>query len=68
MYTHLFSFRFFSHIDYHRILGSVLCALQQVPGGQSFHIPQCADASPKALIHSTPPTSLHLSPVVTTVF
>ena len=30
-YTHPFSFRFFSHIDYHRIQGRVLCALQQVP-------------------------------------
>ena len=41
------SLRFFPHIDYHRTLGRVLCAVQQVPNGQSFHIPQCAYANPK---------------------
>ena len=41
---------FFSHIDYHRILGRVPCAIQQVPVGQSFHIPQCAYANPKPLV------------------
>ena len=30
MYTHPFSFRFFSHIDYHKIFGKVLCGIQQV--------------------------------------
>ena len=29
MYTHPFSFRLFSHMYYHRILGWVLCAVQQ---------------------------------------
>ena len=45
MYVH---FRF---SYYHRILGKVLCAMQQVPVGQSFHIPQCAYANPKAPFH-----------------
>ena len=36
--THLFFFRFFSHLDHHRILGRVPCST--VPFGQSFHIPQ----------------------------
>ena len=36
VYTHPFSLRFFSHIDYHGILGRALCA---VPIGQSFYIP-----------------------------
>ena len=35
MYTHSFSFRFFSHI-FHRMLGRVLCVIQQVLIGQSF--------------------------------
>ena len=34
VYTHPFSFRCFSHIGYYRILGRVLCAMQQVPIGQ----------------------------------
>ena len=38
MYTHPFFFRFFSHIDYHRIMGGVPYAVQQVPVSQSFHI------------------------------
>ena len=29
IYTHPFPFRFFSHIDDHRILGRVVCARQQ---------------------------------------
>ena len=45
MYTHPFSLRFLSRVDHHRILGRVPCALQQMPVGQSFHIPQCADCS-----------------------
>ena len=36
IYTHPCFFRFFSHIDYHRILNRVPYALQQVPIGQSF--------------------------------
>ena len=56
-YIHtLFFFRFFSHIDYHRIFGRVPSAIQQVPIGQSFHIPQCAPASPKPPIHPYPPS------------
>ena len=43
--THSFSFRFFSHIDDHGIVGRGPCALQQVPTGQSFHIPQCDSAN-----------------------
>ena len=53
MYTHPFSFRFFAHIDDHGILGRALCATQQVPTGQSFHVPQCAYAIPSP--QSIPP-------------
>ena len=56
--THSFSFRFFSHIDYHSILNRVSWTVQQVPVGQSFHIPQCVYANPKPPVH--PP---HLQPV-----
>ena len=35
-YTHPFSCRLFPHIDYHRILGRVLCATQQVPLANHF--------------------------------
>ena len=49
VYTH--PSRFFSHIDYHRVLGRVLCAIQQVCIGQSFHISQCAYANPKPPVH-----------------
>ena len=56
MYTHPFSSRFFPHIDYHRILGRILCVIQQVPIGQSFHISQCAYANPKPPIHLSSPT------------
>ena len=41
-----FFFRFFSHIDHHKLLGIDPCAIQQVPAGQAFHIPQCAHANP----------------------
>ena len=44
---HPFFSRFFSHIDYHRILGGIPGAIWQVPIGQSLHIPQSAYASPK---------------------
>ena len=56
IYTHPFFFRFFSHVDYHRILGRVPCAVQQVPIGQPFHIPQYAYANPKTSVHPSPPT------------
>ena len=46
---HPFFLRLFSNIDYHRTLGSVPCEIQQ-----SFHIPQCAYASPKPPIHPSP--------------
>jgi len=36
-------------MDWHSILGSVLCIIQQVPTGQSFHVPQCMYASPTPL-------------------
>ena len=32
--AHPFSFRYFAHIDYHRISGRVFCAMQHVPVGQ----------------------------------
>ena len=54
MYTHTFSLGFFSHLDDHRLLGRVLCAIQQVPIGQWFHIPPCASASPKPPVHPDP--------------
>uniref|UniRef100_A0A8D0W2N1 EXS domain-containing protein n=1 Tax=Sus scrofa TaxID=9823 RepID=A0A8D0W2N1_PIG len=43
--------RLFFHVDYHRILGRVPCAIQQVLVGQSFHIPQCAYANPNPQVH-----------------
>ena len=57
IYTHPFSFGFFSHIDYHRILSRVLCAIQQVPIGQSLHIPQWAYVNPKPWVHPSSTTS-----------
>ena len=38
MYIYPLFFRFFPHIDYHRILSRVVCAIEQVSVGQSFHI------------------------------
>ena len=55
MFTHPLSFRFFSHIYYHRILVRVLCTLWQVPTGQSFHRPPWAQASPNTPSQSLPP-------------
>ena len=55
MCTHPFSFRFFFHRDDHGILGRVPSALEQVPIGQSSHIPQCAHANPKPLVHPSHP-------------
>ena len=43
-------------IDYHRILGKVPCAIQQVTVGQYFHIQQCAYASPKPQSIPAPPS------------
>ena len=64
MYKH---FSFILHIDYHRILGRVLCAIQQVPIVQSFHVAQYAYTNPKPIVHPHPyPT--HLSPLVTIRF
>ena len=53
MYTHPFSLRFFSRIDDHRIWGRVLCSRQQVPIGQSFHVP--IPKPPVHLFHPLPP-------------
>lgn len=64
VYTHPFSLRLFPQIAYYRILGRILCANQQDPTGQSFHIPLCAYAYPK-------PKSIHqpqMSPLVTIFF
>ena len=57
IYTHPLFFRFFSHIDYHRILDRVPCAIQQVPIGQSFHIPQfvCTNPTPPVCPSPHPP-------------
>ena len=33
----------------------VLCAIPQVPVGQSFHMPQCAYANPQPPVHPSPP-------------
>ena len=51
---HLFSFRFFSHIDYLRIWGRVPCAREQVPVCQSLHLLQCAYVNPKPPVHPSP--------------
>ena len=56
MYIHPFFFRFFFHIDYHRILGRALCAIQQVPTGRSFHILQYEYTNPKPPIYTPAPT------------
>ena len=58
-YTHSFSFRFFSHIDDHRILARGPCAAQQVPVGHSVCLPQCLHANPQPPVHRPP----HLSPL-----
>ena len=61
MYTHLFSFRFFSHTDHHRILGRVPCAVQQVPVSHSlYHSVHTPIPNPQSI-----PLSHHPSPVVT---
>ena len=44
-----------------RVLGRVLYAVQQVPIGQSFHIPQCTYASPASSVHPSPIPTDHLS-------
>ena len=54
-YTYIHLLWFFSHIDRHRILGRVLCAMQQVPISQSFHIPRCAYANPRPPVHLSHP-------------
>ena len=55
IHRHTFTlFRFFYHIDYPMILGRVPHAIQQVPIGQSFHIPQCAYTSPKPPDYPSP--------------
>ena len=46
-----------------QILGRVPGAIQEAPIGQSFHIPQCAYAYPKPLVHPPSPP-IHLSPLV----
>ena len=62
--VHMFIlFRFFSHTDYHRILGRGLHAIRQIPVGQSFHVPRWAYANPWPPVHPSPP-SPHLSPLV----
>ena len=54
VYTHPLSFRFFSRIGHHRSSGRVPWAIQHIPVGQSFHIPQCAYANPKPPVHPSP--------------
>ena len=54
IHIYTFFFRCFSHIDYCRILGRIPCAIQQVPVGQLFHIPQYAHANPKLPIQPSP--------------
>ena len=51
IHIHISILRFFAHIDHDRILCRILCAIQQVPVGQSFHIPQCAYTNPKPPVH-----------------
>ena len=55
MYTHPLSLRFFPHIDYHRILGRIPCAIQHVPVGQSCHMSQCSYVNPKPPVYPSPP-------------
>ena len=55
IHTHIHSLSDSFHIDYHRIVGGVLCAVRQVLAGQSFHGPQSAYANPKPPVHPSPP-------------
>ena len=52
---HILSFGFFSPIDDPRILARVPGAIQQVPTGRSFHMPQCVSANPRAPAHPSYP-------------
>ena len=61
LYTH----PFFSHIDYHKILGGVPCATQQVPTGQSFHRPHVHVPVPNPQSVSSPAPRHCLSPLLT---
>lgn len=47
-----FFFRFSSYVDDHRILGRVRCAVQQVPCGPSFRVPQWKAHDNCILFHS----------------
>ena len=57
---HIYTFILFQILFPHSqpTLGRVPCAIQPIPIGQSFHIPQCAYASPKPPVHPS-----HSSPV-----
>lgn len=45
----------FFHTDDHSISGRGPCAMQQVPTGPSFHMPQSAEANPNPLPSPSPP-------------
>ena len=56
-YTHIHSpSDSFPHVDYHRIPDRVLCAIQQVPIGQSVCVSRWAYANPKPPVHPSHPT------------
>ena len=60
---YIFFFRFFSLIDYYKILSIFPCATQQVLVGYLFYVQQCVCVNPKLLIYPAPlPT---FSPLVT---
>ena len=56
IYAHLFFFRFFSHIDHHRVLDRVLCAIQQ-----ALHWPVIPCTSVYLCQSQTPSPSLPLT-------
>ena len=67
MYTHLFFFGFFYCVNFCRTLDGVPCVIQQVPVGQSFHIPQCAYVNPKLTVHPLLPICFGIHKFVFTV-
>ena len=53
---HIFFFRFFSHVSYHKILSRLPCALQQVlVDGLSYISSAYMHVHPKLLVYPSPP-------------
>ena len=54
IYIYLFFFKFFSHLDYYRILSSIPCAIHWVLVGYLLYIEQGVHVNPKIPIYSLP--------------